>query len=75
MWMTLKNTFFIVIISLIVLPSCSMTKGYSSQRQKRPCCGVLKCDMHRKSNNKGRKRAVNGHKSLRKKEQRIKRGY
>lgn len=75
MRMSLKKTLSIFIVSSIALASCSVTNGYSSQRKNRPCCGVIKCDMHRKGNSKSRKRAVKGHKSLRKKEQRIKRGY
>ncbi|GAB4375742.1 MAG: hypothetical protein Kow0075_02330 [Salibacteraceae bacterium] len=63
-------------IALIVIStSCMTVDGSTSYRKKNKCCGVIKCDIHRKSQMKKRKQAVTAHKSLRKKEERIKRGY
>jgi hypothetical protein len=70
-----KHTFILLLIAAFALPSCMVLDGSNGYRSKNKCCGVIKCDMHRKSNSKKRKHAVSGHKSLKKKEQRIKRGY
>lgn len=70
------KTFWVFILSIaLFLPSCMVVDGGNAYRKKNKCCGVIKCDIHRNSQKKKRKQAVNAHKSLKKKEQRIKRGY
>lgn len=61
--------------SVMLLSSCMVLDGSSGYRTKNKCCGIIKCDMHRRSQKMKHKRTVNGHKSLQKREQRIKRGY
>lgn len=66
----------VLILSLItLLPSCMTLDGSNAYRKKNKCCGIIKCDIHRRSQVKKHKRVTNAHKSLRKREQRIKRGY
>jgi hypothetical protein len=60
---------------MMLLSSCMVLDGSSGYREKNKCCGIIKCDMHRHSQKMKHKRTVTGHKSLQKREQRIKRGY
>gem|GEM_PF-615178 len=60
---------------ILALSSCQLTEGSNSYRAKNKCCGIIKCDMHRRSAKVKHKRVVNGHKKLRKKEANIKRGW
>jgi hypothetical protein len=71
----IKFILSIFIAMALTLPSCMVVDGGNAYRKKNKCCGVIKCDMHRNSQKKKRKHAVTAHKSLKKKEQRIKRGY
>ncbi|MEQ9188285.1 MAG: hypothetical protein RLP15_11165 [Cryomorphaceae bacterium] len=67
----LSSIFFLSILC----SGCMVVDGSTAQRTKNKCCGIIKCDMHRKSARTKHKRTVSAHKSLRKKEQRIKRGW
>ncbi|MBT3648448.1 MAG: hypothetical protein HN542_09445 [Flavobacteriales bacterium] len=71
----LRNSIGIILLAFITLPSCMVLDGGNSYRKKNKCCGIIKCDMHRRSKVKGHKRTVNAHKSLKKRESRIKKGY
>lgn len=74
--MRLFNRFFILLISSsMLLTSCMALDGTAAYRKKNKCCGIIKCDMHRRAQQQKRKQAVNGGRKIEKKEQRIKRGY
>lgn len=60
---------------ILICPSCMVTDGSNAQRKDNKCCGIIKCDMHRRSARTKHKRATTAHKSLRKREARIKRGW
>jgi hypothetical protein len=66
---------FILLSTIFMASSCMVLDGGNSYRAKNKCCGIIKCDIHRRSQLQNHKKAVGGHKSLQKKEQRIKRGY
>lgn len=72
---TIAHTLVLAIFSSFLMTSCMVVDGGMAYRKKNKCCGVIKCDMHRRTQKKKHKHAVTAHKSLRKKEQRIKRGY
>lgn len=63
------------IVTALLSSSCMILDGGNAYRKKNKCCGIIKCDMHRRSQVKKHKRTVHAHKSLKKREQRIKRGY
>jgi hypothetical protein len=65
----------ISLITIIITPSCMTLDGGNGYRKKNKCCGVIKCDMHRNAQKRKHKHAVTAHKSLKKKERKIKRGY
>ena len=70
-----KRLFGIFIATIFIASSCMTLDGGNAYRKKNKCCGVIKCDMHRNSQKRKHKHAVTAHKSLKKKERRIKRGY
>lgn len=55
------------------MPSCLVLDGNTSQRKKNKCCGLIKCDLHRRQARMKHKRATNMHWKLRKRERIIKR--
>ncbi len=71
----LKSPFYVLIVFALLAPSCMVLDGGNSYRKTNKCCGIIKCDLHRRSQVKKHKGAVNASKKYQKKEQRIKRGY
>ena len=69
------KVFYLAIVALMMSSSCMVLDGSNGYRKDNKCCGIIKCDMHRRSQVKKHKRTVNAHKSLQKKESHIKRGY
>ncbi len=65
----------ISLIIVFITQSCMILDGGNAYRKKNKCCGVIKCDIHRGSQKRKHKQTVTAHKSLKKKERRIKRGY
>jgi len=70
-----KQTLLLLITFTMLTSSCMVLDGGNSYRKKNKCCGIIKCDMHRRSQVRKHKGTVNASKKFKKKEQRIKRGY
>lgn len=71
----IRRFFTVILVSSFLFPSCMVLDGGNGYRKKNKCCGIIKCDIHRNSQKRKHKHAVTAHKSLKKKEKRIKRGY
>ena len=70
------KTFLLLSVTFSMLASsCMILDGGNSYRKKNKCCGIIKCDLHRRSQVRKHKGTVNASKKYQKKEQRIKRGY
>jgi len=73
--MSVHRSILLIPLLIVLLSSCMTLDGSNSYRKKNKCCGLIKCDIHRRSQQRKHKMATHAHRSLRKKEQRIKRGY
>lgn len=75
MTVLVKKYTLIALTLLTLFPSCMLLDGSNSYRKKNKCCGIIKCDIHRRSSMKKHKRVTNAHRSVKKREHKIKHGY